>query len=83
MVGSVPFLGAAVLSLLITGYRLSTHKAVAGNLGGEDASNLDVGSLLAVFAIVFFVAFFVIKMVTDSSDNTQMFNNIKVGEPPF
>ena len=82
MVGSVPFLGAAVIALLITGYRLCTHKA-SGNVDGEDASNMDMGSLLAVFAIVFFVSFFVIKMVTDSSDNTQMFNNIKVGEPPF
>lgn len=81
MVGLVPFLGAAVIALLITGYRLFTHKA--GNAEGEDGSPLDMGSLLAVFAIVFFTSFFVIKMVTDSSDNTQMFNNIKVGEPPF
>lgn len=81
MVGMVPFLGAAVIALLITGYQLCKSRGELDENGRE--RKIEVGSLVAVFAIVFFVAFFILKMVADSSDNTQMFNNIKVGEPPF
>ena len=81
MIGMVPFLGAVVIALLITGYQLCKSRGELDEDGREN--KLEVGSLVAIFAIVFFVAFFILKMVADSSDNTQMFNNIKVGEPPF
>jgi len=75
----VPEISALIMALMVCGYKLYKH--AHDNVSEKGAC--DIGSLCVVFVIVFSITFFVVKMGTDSTDNKQVFNNIKSGDPPF
>jgi len=38
---------------------------------------------IIIFVIVSLVSYMLFILITDSKDNTNVYNNIKIGDPPF
>ena len=38
---------------------------------------------IIIFVIVFLVSYMMFILITDTKDNTNVYNNIKIGDPPF
>jgi|TARA_Y100000389_G_scaffold3023_1_gene2937 hypothetical protein len=54
------------------------------NEDNDKKSNIDkIKPVVSIFSIIFVVIYMICVLILDGSDNTDVYNNIKVGEPPF
>jgi hypothetical protein len=70
---------AAVITLI---YVLS-NKNMEENEKNEENGNNKLTPAVGIFSVIFVVIYMISVLILDGNDNTAVYNNIKVGEPPF
>jgi uncharacterized protein YacL len=69
---------ALVIAVCVTSY-LQFSKQKDSKLDNKP----DHYQSIIIFVIVFLVSYMMFILITDTKDNTNVYNNIKIGDPPF
>jgi hypothetical protein len=49
----------------------------------QSATKPDHYQAIIVFIIIFLISYMMFILISDTKDNTTVYNNIKIGDPPF
>jgi hypothetical protein len=66
---------ALVVSLLTTIYTLKKNT--------DSENKVKIGRTLVIFVTIFAIVYMLYVLFTDTNDTSQMFSNMKTGDPPF
>jgi len=64
---------------------LITLLYVFANKNTEDKKeeSIQIKPIVSMFSVLFIIVYMISILILDGNDNSAVYNNIKVGEPPF